>query len=63
MRDKLIFSANYAENSLEINCEKGGCEVRLLIFYVKRQRLFTELGRLYIGGDILVSTFYINKKT
>jgi len=59
MLDKLIFSANYVENSLEIDCEKGGCEVRVLIFYDKRQRLFRDLGRLYIGGGILVSTFYI----
>jgi hypothetical protein len=32
IREKLSLLHGYAENSLEIDCEKGGCEVRVLIF-------------------------------
>jgi hypothetical protein len=32
LREKLTLLPGYAENSLGIDCEKGGCEVRVLIF-------------------------------
>jgi LytS/YehU family sensor histidine kinase len=35
IREKLSLLPGYIENSLEIDCEKGGCEVRVLIFYGK----------------------------
>jgi hypothetical protein len=34
-REKLSLLPGYTENSLEVDCEKGRCEVRVLIFFGK----------------------------